>query len=163
MKPLALHVPLSYALRLLEARFRCAGITTTVEIPADLPLIWGSADQLELVFLNLLVNAWHAMPKGGSIMIQADVSDDQHVRLTFSDSGIGIPTETLERVFEPFFTTKENKGSGLGLSMCRQIMDSHRGSIILDSTPGKGTTVTIELLQANAVDKEDESQIPPHA
>ena len=163
MKPLALHVPLSYALCLLETRFRYTGITTTVEIPADLPLIWGSADQLELVFLNLLVNAWHAMPAGGSIMIQADASDAQHVRLTFSDSGIGMSAEALERIFEPFFSTKEDKGSGLGLTTCRQIIDSHQGSITLDSMPGKGTTVTIELLQAAAVDEGDGAQVPPLA
>lgn len=56
----------------------------------------------------------------------------------------------LEHAFEPFFSTKGKRGTGLGLSMCQQIMDAHQGSIYLDSTPGEGTTVTIELLQADA-------------
>ena len=150
MEALALALPLSNAVRLLETRFRREAITTNVDVPSDLPLIWGSGNQIEQVFLNVLVNAWHAMPEGGTVTIRAEVADDQYVRIAFRDTGIGIPAEALGRIFEPFFSTKEERGTGLGLPMCQQIIDSHRGSIALDSTPGQGTVVTIELLQADA-------------
>ena len=88
--------------------------------------------------------------EGGAITIQAGVSDDQYVQLTFRDTGRGISAAALKRVFEPFFSTKEDKGTGLGLAMCRQIVESHQGFIALDSIPDEGTTVTIELLQADA-------------
>jgi two-component system, sporulation sensor kinase E len=151
MAPLALHVPLSNTIRLLETRFRHERIIATVEVPVDLPLVWGASNQLEQVFLNLLVNAWHAMPEGGTVTIRAAVSDDAYVRVAFRDTGIGMTAEALTRAFEPFFTTKADRGTGLGLAMCRQIVDSHRGSMTLDSVPGEGTTVTIALLQADTL------------
>ena len=147
---------------MLETRFQREGITSTVDLPVDLPLIWGASNQLEQVFVNVLVNAWHAMPEGGTRTIQAEVSDEQYVRLTFRDTGIGISAEALGRVFEPFFSTKEDKGTSLGLVMCRQIVDSHGGSIALYSLPGAGTTVAIALVQADAIDKGDGSHAPPH-
>ena len=135
---------------MLETRFRREDIPATVEVPVDLPLVWGAAPQLEQVFLNVLVNAWHAMPDGGMVTMQAEVADDQYVRVAFRDTGVGISAEDLVRVFESFFTTKKDQGTGLGLAMCRQIVDSHRGSIALGSASGEGTTVTIELVQADA-------------
>ena len=151
MAPLALHAPLSNAIRLLETRFRHEGITATVEVPVDLPWVWGTSNQLEQVFLNVLVNAWHAMPEGGNVTIRAEVGNDHDVRVAFRDTGIGMSAEALTRAFEPFFTTKTDRGTGLGLAMCRQIMDAHQGSIALDSVPGKGTTVTITLLQSDTL------------
>lgn len=150
MSPLSVHEPLARALRLIEPRFRRESITTIVEVPEELPLIWGGANQIEQVFLNVLVNAWHAMPDGGTVTIQGDVSDDQHVRVIFRDTGLGISAADLRHAFEPFFSTKGQRGTGLGLAMCQQIMDAHQGAIYLDSTPGEGTLVTIELLQADA-------------
>lgn len=149
MAPLSVHEPLGRALRLLETRFQREAITAIVEMPVELPLIWGEANPIEQVFLNVLVNAWHAMPDGGTVMIRGDVIDEQHVRITFRDSGIGMSAINLEHAFEPFFSTKGQQGTGLGLAMCQQIMDAHQGAIYLDSTSGEGTTVTIELLQAD--------------
>ena len=70
--------------------------------------------------------------------------DAGHVRITFSDSGCGIPAESLEKIFEPFYTTKA-RGTGLGLAITRQIIEQHHGEIHIDSTVGKGTSVTVTL------------------
>jgi PAS domain S-box-containing protein len=149
-EPVSLHTPLSHALHLLEPRFRREAITVVVEVPAELPLVWGVSDQLEQVFLNLCVNAWHAMPTGGTVTIRACTTDDQQVQLTFQDTGCGMSPEALARAFEPFYSTKGDQGTGLGLAICRQIIDNHRGTIRLDSTSGAGTTVTITLPCAEA-------------
>ena len=163
MISVTLHVPLHQALRLLETRFRREGITVTLDIPDNLPFVWGIADQLEQIFLNVLVNAWHAMPEGGQITIQADAADDGQVRIAFSDTGLGIAAEDLERVFEPFYSTKGERGTGLGLAICHQIVEAHQGAIFLSSVVGAGTTVTIALMQAHAARDRDRSTRPPPA
>jgi len=146
---LAVHEPLANALSLLETRFNRQGITVILEVSSDLPCIRGRAEQLEQVFLNVLVNAWHAMPGGGTLTIAAGVTTDQKVRLSFGDTGTGIPAEVVARVFEPFYTTKGEHGTGLGLAICKQIIDSHQGTMQLESTPGVGTTVTVEFPPAD--------------
>jgi PAS domain S-box-containing protein len=151
MAPVALREPLAQALRLVETRLQRDAITITVDVPAELPLVWGAADQLTQVFLNVLVNAWHAMPSGGSVAIVAERTGSQQVRIAFRDSGAGMDSATLARVFEPFYTTKGNQGTGLGLAICKQIIDRYGGTIRLESVPGRGTTVIIDLLQAAAV------------
>jgi len=147
MASLELREPLESALRLLAIHFRHDAITPIVEIPADLPLIWGSADQVQQVFLNVLINAWHAMSDGGTVTIQARELDATYVQVTLRDTGIGMSGAELERAFEPFFSTKGECGTGLGLVICQQIMDRHRGAIYLDSSPGNGTTVTLRWLR----------------
>jgi PAS domain S-box-containing protein len=153
LAPLVLHEPLARALRLLDTQYRHEAITPIVEVPEDLPHVWGAADQLEQVFLNVLVNAWHAMPDGGTVTIQAHVPDTQHVQIMFRDTGIGMSAVELVRAFEPFFSTKGEYGTGLGLAICQQIIDQHRGTIRLDSSPGAGTTVTLTLVQADAAEQ----------
>lgn len=148
MLPLALHTPLSHALRLLEPRFKREAIAVVLDVPADLPLVWGASDQLEQVCLNVLVNAWHAMPQGGTLTLRATPVGSTWVRLTCSDSGCGIAPADLVHVFELFYSTKGDKGTGLGLAICKQIIDNHGGVIRLESTPQQGTTVTIDLRRA---------------
>jgi signal transduction histidine kinase len=150
MASLLLQVPLNNALRLLEERFRREGITVHLDLPTDVPDVWGIAHQLEQVFINILVNAWHAMPEGGTLTIWTERSDADYVRLAFADTGVGVSAEEAERVFDPFYSTKGDQGSGLGLTICRQIMDTHRGVIYLSSTLGTGTTVTLEFPCADA-------------
>jgi PAS domain S-box-containing protein len=150
MTSLPLQVPLNNALRLLAERFRREGITVHLDLPTDVPDVCGIAHQLEQVFINILVNAWHAMPAGGTLTIWIERSDADYIRLAFGDTGVGLPAEEAERVFEPFYSTKGDQGSGLGLTICRQIMDTHRGAISLSSKPGTGTTVTLEFPRADA-------------
>jgi len=149
---LTVQEPLAAALSLLETRFKHQGITAMLDISSELPRLRGRAEQLEQVFLNVLVNAWHAMPDGGTITITASVMPDQTVRLSFSDTGLGMSAEVLARAFEPFYSTKGERGTGLGLAICKQIIDGHQGTMHLESMPGGGTTVLIELPQGDTPD-----------
>lgn len=148
--PVPLHDPLAHALRLLETRLQREAITVTVDVPPALPLVWGATDQLAQVFLNVLVNAWHAMPSGGTVTIVAQRTTTRHVRIAFRDTGMGMESATLARVFEPFYTTKGDQGTGLGLAICKQIIDRYGGTLRLESAPGHGTTVMIDLVPAEA-------------
>ncbi len=99
--------------------------------------------QMQQVLSNLVVNARHAMPQGGTITIAAEVEGDM-VTLTVADKGTGMPPEVVERIFEPLFTTKRS-GTGLGLAVAHQIITRHNGSIRVTSTLGTGTKVEITL------------------
>ena len=99
--------------------------------------------QLKQVWLNLLRNAIEAMPDGGTITINLKTEGDKAV-VTIDDTGMGIPPEVLPRLGTPFFTTKIG-GTGLGLSVCYDIIHQHNGQIEIDSRPGEGTTITVTL------------------
>ncbi len=98
---------------------------------------------MEQVFINLVTNAVDAMQGSGDLVIRIAPSDG-HVKITVSDTGMGMPQEKLQRIFDPFFTTKE-KGTGLGLAIVYSIIEKHKGRIDAESEPGKGTTFTITL------------------
>jgi len=111
----------------------------------DIPSIWCYAQHLNQVFVNLLVNASHAMREKGVITLKT-WSDQQWVYIRVSDNGHGIPADKLSRVFEPFFTTKDvGVGTGLGLSISYDIIQSHNGTIDVESEVGVGTKFTIKL------------------
>jgi len=102
--------------------------------------------QIEQLLVNLLINAAHATPAGGSVQMRI-AGDPESVHIVIEDYGLGMDPETLRRAFEPFFTTKA-RGTGLGLPICQRIVDAHRGAISLESTPGKGTIVRIRIPRA---------------
>jgi two-component system sensor histidine kinase HydH len=108
----------------------------------------GNRDRLGQVLLNLTQNALQSMPEGGSLRITADASG-KGVIITVSDSGQGISPEHLERIFEPFFTTKA-RGTGLGLALCKKIVEEHNGKISVESVVGQGTSVTLSLPAARS-------------
>ena len=111
----------------------------------DIPPIVCYPSRLNQVFLNLLVNASHAIEGKGEIRIRT-VLQEERVRVSIQDSGVGIPQENLDKVFDPGFTTKGvGVGTGLGLSICYQIVQDHRGKIQVKSEVGKGTTFTVIL------------------
>jgi two-component system NtrC family sensor kinase len=111
----------------------------------DLPEIECYPNQLSQVFMNILVNAGQAIPDKGTITIKTFRQGDE-IKVTISDTGVGIPKEILDRIFEPGFTTKRaGVGTGLGLSICRKIIQDHHGRIAVESEVGKGTTFTITL------------------
>jgi signal transduction histidine kinase len=95
------------------------------------------------VLVNLYRNAAHAMPQGGEIRVRATGRDDA-LQIVVADTGDGIAPDARHRVFDPFFTTK-TRGTGLGLPVCRQIIEAHGGTVAFNSTPGEGTAITIEL------------------
>jgi signal transduction histidine kinase len=115
------------------------------QILSDVPHVRASARHIQQVFLNLLTNAAQAIEPEGKIRTQTARRDDG-VLVRIADDGCGMPAEVLDRVFDPFFTTKEvGEGTGLGLAISYQIVRSHGGEIEIDSTPGKGTTVSVFL------------------
>jgi signal transduction histidine kinase len=107
--------------------------------------------QIEQILLNLVINARQAMPRGGRLCIEVRENAQTHMaEVRVSDTGVGIPPERLRIIFEPFFTTKEpdehgHGGTGLGLSVCRQIIEQHNGRIRVESVVGKGSTFTVKL------------------
>ena len=107
--------------------------------------------QIEQVLLNLIINARQAMPRGGHLRLEVrENARTQMVELSIADSGVGIPPDRLRLIFEPFYTTKEpdangHGGTGLGLSVCRQIVEQHQGRIRVESVVGKGSTFIIKL------------------
>jgi PAS domain S-box-containing protein len=105
---------------------------------------YGSASELREVFVNLIVNAVDAMPKGGRLVITCRRVDDR-LQLHFSDNGMGMPEDVRQKIFEPFFSTKGAHGTGLGLSVSYSIIERHSGSISVVSEPGRGTNFTIDL------------------
>ena len=106
--------------------------------------------QLQQAIMNLVLNAREAMlPKGGKLKIEAHGNSD-HVQIKVSDTGAGIEQSELNRVFDSFFTTKRRQGpgqsgTGLGLALCKKVVEHHNGTITVESQPGKGTTFTITL------------------
>ncbi|WP_321801927.1 histidine kinase [Burkholderia sp. BCC1988] len=111
----------------------------------DLPLVECLPSQLNQVFMNLLVNAAHAMPTRGVITIRTS-SDGEQVSIAISDTGTGMTPDIVRRIFDPFFTTKPvGQGTGLGLSVSHGIVERHRGTIDVTSEPGRGTTFRVRL------------------
>ncbi len=110
-----------------------------------------NANQIQQVILNLIINARQAMDEGGTLTITLSENQaDQFAEITIRDTGCGIPSHILPKIFDSFFTTKTadesgQGGSGLGLAMCKDVIESHRGRIRVESTPGKGTAFTLKL------------------
>src|SRR5437660_602841 len=107
--------------------------------------------QIEQILINLIINARQAMPRGGRLTIEVRDNPPTHMaEIRISDTGVGIPPDQLRLIFEPFYTTKEpdddgHGGSGLGLSVCRQIIEQHHGRIRVESLVGKGSKFTVKL------------------
>lgn len=100
-------------------------------------------DRLKQVFLNLVKNGIEAMPNGGELRVFTNIHEN-NVEISFQDTGVGIPEEKLMKIGEPFYTTKEN-GNGLGLMVSFKIIESHNGSVYIESEVNKGTTFNIVL------------------
>jgi two-component system NtrC family sensor kinase len=127
-----------------QARFM--NIKVCRDFSPDIPAIFADPNQLEQVFINILLNASHAMENGGDLRINTRNSGKgEFVVVAISDTGCGIPKENLQKIFDPFFSTKENSGTGLGLSVSYGIINSHGGMIEVESSVGVGTTFTISL------------------
>jgi len=106
----------------------------------------GNANQLQQIFVNLVVNAIQAMDGKGKLTLGVGPVAPGRVRLSVTDTGPGVKPEIAKRIFEPFFTTKpEGKGTGLGLSICYQIADDHGGSIRLEPGLDRGASFVVEL------------------
>jgi signal transduction histidine kinase len=120
-----------------------AGIRHHVDLPVGLPLVLVDEDQIKQAVLNLLVNARHAMPDGGELIVQVRRVGNQ-VELTVTDTGIGMQPEHLERCFDEYWSSKKG-GTGLGLSTANRIIQEHAGTITVISEPGRGTAFSVYL------------------
>jgi signal transduction histidine kinase len=123
-----------------------AGVELSVECD-HAPDVNGDPAMLRQAFLNLAQNACQAMPQGGALRIRCEAASDHRVSIAFTDSGLGIKPEHLQKIFDLYFTTKV-KGSGIGLSMVYRTVQMHDGEIEVQSTPGAGTTFRVLLPQA---------------
>ncbi len=134
-------------LSLLEHQFKTAEIHVDLELAEGLPPINGNPGKLQQVFLNLLLNAKEAMPRGGRVRVATLVNG--HVEAIVADSGAGIAPENMKRIYDPFFTTKnmpgEKRGTGLGLAVSYGIIQEHAGKIQVESAVGAGTTFHLEF------------------
>jgi two-component system, LuxR family, sensor kinase FixL len=145
-----LREELRKALEFIEYYLRSHQIDVIQDFAGQLPTVQADRQQLIQVFLNLITNASDAMPAGGTLTVKIYASslaeDHRAVTIEFSDTGHGVASADLPRLWEPFFTTKpEGKGTGLGLAICRRTVEEHRGTIEIETGPGKGTTVRITL------------------
>jgi two-component system NtrC family sensor kinase len=140
-----LEAPIQEVARMLQKQASVRNVDLQAHVEPDLPEVVTDGTELEQVLVNLVNNAMHAMPKGGTVEIHARSAGNE-VLVSVRDTGHGIAPENLERVFEPFFTTKPvGEGTGLGLSVCYGIVRGWGGQIRIESEVGVGTTVTLVM------------------
>ena len=153
---------LERTLMLTEHQLTLGNVRVTKELDADLPQIRTNPGQLQQVFMNLIINAHHAMPEGGELTVRTSALPEERVFIEIEDDGCGIPLESLDRIFDPFFTTKEEgKGTGLGLSVSRNIVETQGGKIGVQSTVDVGTVFRVVLPQVPTVDPDSDEHVRP--
>ena len=135
------------SLLLVRHQLEIGGIELQLKLAQNLPRVSFDPAQIEQVLLALIVNAIDAMPRGGNLWLETQLSlDEKEVEIRVRDDGAGIAPDVLPQIFEPFMTTKENgRGVGLGLAISRGIVERHNGRIEVKSELGRGTTFTVTL------------------
>jgi PAS domain S-box-containing protein len=158
MRPHNVNEALTRTLFLLENQALFQNITIEKDLDASLPLVFADIQQLNHLFMNIILNAAQAMMENGKLTVKSYLAaKNNRVCVEISDTGPGIPEEVLPHIFEPFFTTKEEgKGTGLGLSLAYNIVKNHGGSIRTESKLQEGTTFIIELSPAAKTGQGDE-------
>ncbi|WP_421384284.1 PAS domain S-box protein [Bacillus salacetis] len=131
-------------LELLNAQAVMHNVQFKERYQNGIPAVFAEPNQLKQVFINIVKNAIEVMPKGGKLTIGISKSNEERVRISISDEGIGIPKEKIKKLGEPFYTTKE-RGTGLGLMVTFKIVEEHGGTVEVESELGKGTTFHIDL------------------
>lgn len=148
LKPVGLESLLQQIIKLLSVEAAIKNIQIDTLFEQDLPLIQCDENQMKQVMINLLKNAIEAMPNGGTIVVSARKHASDRIRIRVEDEGCGIAEDQLSKLGNPFYTTKE-KGTGLGIMVCKQIIKDHGGSLQITSKLGEGTIVEIELMVAD--------------
>jgi signal transduction histidine kinase len=143
LTPCRIEEVLQKNLTFLSPQLEAEGYRVKAHYEDSLPEITADTVMLYQAFLNLLINAMQAMAGGGNILVEL-VSSGNRISVVFEDNGEGIPDALLEKIWEPFFTTKE-KGTGLGLGIVRNIIDSHNGTIQIENRSTGGARVTVHL------------------
>ncbi|MDB4533842.1 ATP-binding protein [Vicingaceae bacterium] len=167
MEPTDLRGIIDETMVLLEKELQKYRILAEMEI-AETPCAMANANQIQQVFLNLLINARQAMNGGGRLIIRLEHDDKCNtVDLIVRDFGEGIPAEKLPKIFDRYFSTKSGPdetgkgGTGLGLAACRKIIEAHNGKIRVQSTVGKGTCFTVKLPVAKPADNKTAPNVNP--
>jgi signal transduction histidine kinase len=152
------------AVELLAYELQTDDVEVVFDLAEDLPVLWADAHQLHQVVVNLVANAHQAMRRAAAarrIRLTTRLDRDR-VWLEIADTGPGIPRELQAKIFEPFFTTKPaGQGTGLGLSLCRGIVEDHRGALTVESEPGGGATFRIDLPRLPRPAPAPEAVVPP--
>ena len=143
LRPENVNTIVEESVRFFTPELQDREIVLEQELRSDLPLLQLDRDQMKQAFYNVIKNSVEAMHRHGTLRIRTDLADT-HVIIRFSDTGGGMSVENLSRIFEPYFTTKTS-GSGLGLLIVRRIVREHGGELSIESSQGKGLTVTIRL------------------
>ena len=143
LRPENINTIVEETVRFFSAEIEARDIVVETELHSDLPLLQLDRDQMKQVFYNVIKNSFEAMRRRGILRIRTD-RDESHVRISFIDNGGGMSAEALSHVFEPYYTTKAT-GTGLGLLIVRRIVREHGGELAIESTEGKGLTLTIRL------------------
>jgi PAS domain S-box-containing protein len=144
-RPIVLRDIVEDSLELFRERLAKSGVTVELALDDHCPAAQADADQMSQIMINLIMNALHAMEDGGTLRVGLE-SEQGWIKLTVADTGHGIPQAALPKIFEPFFTTKEfGKGTGLGLTVVKRIVEEHQGTITVESEEGKGTRFTVRL------------------
>ena len=146
LQPVRVSTLFDEVVPILRPEAERSGVQVVVESDGA-PDVNGDPAMLRQAFLNLALNACQAMPNGGTLRIGAEAARGRQVAITFTDTGVGIKPEHLQRIFDLYYTTKE-KGSGIGLSMVYRTIQMHDGEVEVQSTPGKGTTFRLLVPQA---------------
>lgn len=136
------HV-IEQSLNVVQTQLKKAGIVSVFETPAHPSLVFIDPGQVQQVFVNLFLNAVHAMPSGGRLQIHIDLCTDA-IKTQIRDSGTGIAPEHLDKIFNPFFTTR-SQGTGLGLAIVQRIMERHHASVEVTSRAGEGATFILSF------------------
>ncbi len=149
LQPIAIDELVRDATSLLQEAFRTSQVRVEVTAEGEIPILEGARGPLQQVILNLAMNALDAMSReGGTLSIRLSASDlpgQPGVGVTLIDTGPGIPEPLLKRINEPFFTHGKARGVGLGLAICRDIVDRHRGKLTIESPEGQGVRATVWL------------------
>jgi signal transduction histidine kinase len=162
-EPVDLNHVLMDTLALLCRQMEMRGVELITNLVDSVPTVLGNFNQLQQVFTNIILNAVQAMSKGGELRVSTGMMNEKTrkvIRITFSDTGCGIPKGNLDKVFEPFFTAKKvGEGTGLGLSVSYGIVKDHGGDIQVESEEGKGTIFTVifpVLRESETTESKDE-------
>ncbi len=146
MESLRIEEVLEKTKSLISNELRIHTIALETETSANLPPVYGDFQQLQQVFLNLIINAEQAIGEDGRIVLKAALTPDDTIRIDVGDTGQGIDQEHLKRIFDPFFTTREaGKGTGLGLTIIAGIVEKHGGYVEVAGNPGEGAILSVYL------------------
>lgn len=166
LKPVNINSVIKEVLDFVRPQSKKNKVEMRISFAENVPRVYGDPALLYQVFLNIIVNAFQAMTKGGELRVQTSTealrSGREGVVVFIRDTGEGIPPEHLEKLFTPFFTTKEpGKGTGLGLAVTRRIVQEHNGTIEIESEVGRGTVATIRFNAFESKKTTERKQRPP--